>query len=76
MGMREKIVHIKTGGTIGGCVPEYPDIAQLASVFYDPIDFKKYIEFSFKLQADYEEQDLCHKDSREITDSELLFQEV
>ena len=68
--MKEKVFHIKTGGTIGGCVPEYPEITQLVSIFRDPVDFAKYVNFSFKLKSDYEEQEVCYKDSRDITDED------
>ena len=64
------IFHIRTGGTIGGCVPEYKEIEQLTGVFTDFVNFKKYIEDSYKVFADYQELELCHKDSREINNAD------
>ena len=71
--MSDTIFHIMTGGTIGGCVPEYPEIMKLADIFRDPIDFSKYIELSFKLRATYQDQKVCHKDSRDITDADRAY---
>lgn len=64
------IHHIKTGGTIGGCIPEYQEIETLAKIFPDMIDFNKYLTQSLKVFADYTEKTICHKDSREVTDED------
>lgn len=70
--MNNTIFHIQTGGTIGGCVPEYPEIEKLALLFWDNIDFKKHIKNSFNLQDSYESSIICHKDSREITEEDRI----
>lgn len=66
----ETIHHIKTGGTIGGCVNEYPEITTLGKMFPDMIDLDKYLTASLKMFAQYSEEVACHKDSREITDED------
>lgn len=60
------IFHIKTGGTIGGCVPEYIEIEKIANIFLDSIDFKKHITQTFKIPNEYAEIEVCWKDSRDI----------
>ena len=72
------IFHIRTGGTIGGCVPEYQEIEKLTGVFTDFVNFKKYIKDSYKVFADYRELELCHKDSRDIdsADREQIMQVI
>lgn len=62
----EKIIHIVTGGTIGGCVPEFPDIERLSKIFPDTPDIKRYLKESFQIHAEYSEIVVCYKDSREI----------
>jgi L-asparaginase len=61
------IHHIKTGGTIGGCVPEYPEIERLTEIFPDFVNIDKFFTKSLKIYAEYSEVTICHKDSREIT---------
>ena len=68
--METKVHHIKTGGTIGGCVPEYREIEILAGIFPDMIDLDKYLAQSLKIFAAYSETTVCHKDSREVTDDD------
>lgn len=67
---KDSIHHIKTGGTIGGCVPEYPEIELLAGTFPDMVNLDKFLTKSLKIYADYSETVVCHKDSREITDAD------
>ena len=62
--------HIKTGGTIGGCVPEYREIELLADTFPDMINLDKFLTKSLKVYATYTETTVCHKDSREIEDAD------
>ena len=64
------IHHIKTGGTIGGCIPEYREIEKLAQIFPDMIDLDKYLTQSLRVFANYTEKVVCHKDSREITEED------
>lgn len=64
------IFHIKTGGTIGGCVPEYSEIERVSSIFTDVTNYRKHIKETFQLQNDYDEIEICHKDSRQITDDD------
>lgn len=59
-----------TGGTIGGCVPEYPDVGRLSGIFQDTSSVDRYITKSLKVAADYEIQEICKKDSREVTDED------
>lgn len=66
----EVIHHIKTGGTIGGCVPEYKEIETLAGIFPDMIDLDKFLAKSLKIYAEYQETTICHKDSREVSDTD------
>lgn len=68
--MNPAIFHIKTGGTIGGCVPEYLELEQLSKLFSDPVDIDKYIVESLKIAAPLESKTVCHKDSREVTDAD------
>jgi len=63
----DTIHHLKTGGTIGGCVPEYKEIEHLAGIFPDMVDLDKFLAKSLKIYATYEETTICHKDSREIS---------
>jgi L-asparaginase/Glu-tRNA(Gln) amidotransferase subunit D len=65
-----KLLLIKTGGTIDGCVPEYVEIEQIASIFSDSVDFKKHVTQSFKAPVQFSEFEVCKKDSRQITDSD------
>ena len=67
---KQTIFHIRTGGTIGGCVPEYKEIETLTGVFTDFVNFKKYIQDSYKIHADYQEVELCHKDSRDMNSAD------
>lgn len=62
-----KILHIGTGGTIGGCVPEYSELERLTRIFPDTPDIHKYLTESFQMHAEYSEIFICKKDSREIT---------
>ncbi len=73
-----KILHLATGGTITGCAPEYPQIAELAACFSDSTDIEKYLTLSLKVYADYSMKIICNKDSREITeeDRKALAQEI
>lgn len=64
--MKEKIHHIKTGGTIEGVVPEYKEIQEMSGIFGDTVNFGKYLEKSLKMLAEYSETGVCYKDSREI----------
>lgn len=66
----DTIFHIKTGGTIGGCVPEYQEIEHLAGIFPDMIDLDKFLAKSLKIYAEYHEVAICHKDSRAISDAD------
>ena len=70
MNTASKIHHIKTGGTIGGCVPEYPEIEFLANTFPDMINLDKFLTQSLKVFAVYTETVVCHKDSRSITEDD------
>ena len=63
-----KILHLTTGGTIGGSVPEYAEIEQAADLFNDTVNFEKHITRSFKAQVTYKEFEVCKKDSREINE--------
>jgi L-asparaginase len=67
-----RIHHIKTGGTIGGCVPEYPEIEFLANTFPDMTNLDKFLTQSLKVFAEYTEHTVCHKDSRAITEEDRL----
>lgn len=66
----DHIHHIKTGGTIGGCVPEYTEIEHLAGIFPDMVDLDKFLAKSLKIYAEYTESTVCHKDSRAIQDTD------
>ena len=66
----DTIFHIKTGGTISGCVPEYKEIEMVSSVFDDIVNYVKYIKNSFKLENNYVEYTVCHKDSRDVNDED------
>ncbi len=72
------IYHIKTGGTINGCVPEYVEIEKVASIFADIVNYKKHIKDTFQLKNDYAEVETCHKDSRQIneTDKSKIVNEI
>jgi L-asparaginase/Glu-tRNA(Gln) amidotransferase subunit D len=63
-----KVLHLITGGTIGGSVPEYAEIEQAADLFNDTVNFEKHITRSFKAQLEYVEFVVCKKDSREINE--------
>lgn len=67
---KPKLLLIKTGGTIDGCVPEYLEIEQIAGLFNDSVDYKKHITQSFKAAVEYSEFEVCRKDSRQITASD------
>lgn len=67
---KPKLLLLTTGGTIGGCVPEYVEIEQIANLFSDTINFEKHVTQSFKAAIKYEEFEVCKKDSREITDDD------
>jgi L-asparaginase/Glu-tRNA(Gln) amidotransferase subunit D len=67
---KPKLLLIKTGGTIGGCVPEYIEIEQIANLFDDSVNFNKHITQSFKAAIEFSEFEVCRKDSRSITDSD------
>ena len=62
----KKIMHLITWGTIWWCVPEYSEVEDLANLFNDYIDIKKYIVYSMKIYWEYSEKIICKKDSREI----------
>ena len=66
------IFHIKAGGTINGCVPEYIEIEKVSAIFTDIVDYKKHIKETFQLKNDYDEIEICRKDSRKITDEDRL----
>jgi L-asparaginase/Glu-tRNA(Gln) amidotransferase subunit D len=66
------ILHIITGGTIGGVVPEYAEIEKIAGLFADTVDFKKHITKGFSLKATYEEVEVCKKDSRYIVEADRV----
>ena len=68
--VKPNLLLIKTGGTIGGCVPEYIEIEQIANLFQDTIDFKKHITQSFKAAVEFSEVEVCKKDSRDINDND------
>lgn len=67
---KPKLLLIKTGGTIDGCVPEYIEIEQIANLFNDSVNFQKHITQSFKAAVEYSEFEVCKKDSRDITNSD------
>ena len=67
---KPKLLLIKTGGTIDGCVPEYVEIEQIANLFNDTVNFKKHVMQSFKAPVDFSEFEVCKKDSRQITDDD------
>ncbi len=69
---KEKILHIGTGGTIDGCVPEYPEIERLGAVFPDFYHVDKFVRSIFQVHADFESERVCKKDSREITDDDRM----
>ncbi|MBN2086771.1 asparaginase [Candidatus Peregrinibacteria bacterium] len=66
-----KILHLSTGGTITGCAPEYPQIADLAAFFSDAIHIEKYLCDSLKMTAEYSSVEICNKDSRDINEQDL-----
>ncbi len=66
----DSIHHIKTGGTIGGCIPEYQEIETLANIFPDTVDLDKYLSESLRIFAEYGESVVCHKDSRAVNDAD------
>ncbi len=68
--MRNKILHIKTGGTIAGRIPEYKEIEYISDTFTDCVNFEKYITQTFKITNPYSELDICYKDSREINEDD------
>lgn len=67
---KPKLLHVRTGGTIDGCVPEYIEIEQIANLFNDSVNFKKHIMESFKAAIQFAEFEVCKKDSRDITASD------
>lgn len=67
---KPKLLLIKTGGTIDGCVPEYVEIEQIANLFNDSVNFNKHITQSFKAAVKFSEFEVAKKDSRDITDSD------
>ena len=54
----ETIHHIKTGGTIGGCVPEYQEIEILSDIFSDIVDLSKYLNQSLKISSRLTEKEI------------------
>ena len=62
------ILHLQTGGTITGNVPEYKEIEHLSHIFLDYIDIWKYIIHSFQAPCEYKFIKVCDKDSREVLD--------
>ena len=64
------ITHILTGGTIGGCVPEYPEVGRLVGIFNDSSNIDKFLTQSLQTVADFSVVELCKKDSREISDQD------
>lgn len=67
---KPKLLLIKTGGTIDGCVPEYIEIEQIANLFNDSVNFSKHVVQSFKAAVEFSEFEVCKKDSRKITDTD------
>lgn len=67
---KPKLLLIKTGGTIDGCVPEYVEIEQIANLFNDSVNFNKHVTQSFKAAVGFSEFEVCKKDSRQITHSD------
>ena len=65
---KPKLLHLSTGWTISWQCPEYKEIEKLANIFHDNLDFKKFIVDSFQARCLYENQVICNKDSRNITD--------
>lgn len=63
-----KILHIITGGTILGEVPEYEEVNYLSKIFNNTIDIEKYATKSMKIPAEFSTKEVCRKDSRDITD--------
>lgn len=61
-------MHLKTGGTINGCVPEYKEVEDIAKLFHDTVDFDKYLTKSFNIPCEYQEFEVCNKDSRDINE--------
>ena len=51
--MKKEILHIITGGTILGEVPEYGEVHKLAKIFNDPMDIEKYAVESLKIHANF-----------------------
>jgi len=66
-----KIIHISTGGTIDGHVPEYPEIGLARDIFGDVSNLDNYVTRTFKVHCDYERVTVCSKDSRDITAQDL-----
>ncbi len=66
----ETVHHLKTGGTIGGCIPEYAEIGLLAEMFPDMINLDKFLTQSLKVHAKYTETNVCHKDSRDVAEED------
>lgn len=67
---KPKLLLLKTGGTIDGCVPEYVEIEQIANLFNDSVNFKKHVTQSFKAAVEFSEFEVCKKDSRQITQAD------
>lgn len=65
-----KILHLSTGGTIDGHVPEYPEIKKAKDIFGDISNLNNYIVETFKIHSDYSSKEICSKDSRDITDED------
>lgn len=61
------IQHILTGGTISGCVPEYPEVERLLSRFNDAFNIDKYVIDSWSGYCVFSSVEVCQKDSREVT---------
>lgn len=66
----QKILHIITGGTILGQVPEYGEVGKLATIFTNTIDIEKYVKYSMKIDAAFDTKTVCEKDSRDVNDSD------
>ena len=67
---KPKLLLIKTGGTIDGCVPEYSEVEKISGIFGDTVNYSKYLTQSFKAAIEYKEFEVCRKDSREVTDED------
>ena len=68
--MKNKILHISTGGTISGYENDYPQIEKLSHFFTNAVDVGMYFKKSMQVYADYSMKEVCKKDSRTISDND------